>query len=350
MRILAILFLLLTLETSTLGALAAGIDWRHDLSAAAAEAKSSNKLLFVEIGAPWCGPCRSLEKLAKNKALGEWVAARFVSVHLEADDPGGKALLRKFGMNGIPALIVFDASGNFKNKKSGAPADVESLKLSLTELAGGEAAFNSFGGSSGGFNTGFQQQDQNFGADTTGGAPAPPQNPQQSQQGYQQFQQQPQYQQQYPQVQQGYQQQYPQQYQHPQQSYQQPQQQFQQSQQGFQQPYPQPVMQWQGQTPAPQQWQSNTSGQYAQPAQYPQQGGYSQQPQYPQQIQYPQQMQTSPQGQYPQQWQTTQQGQYPQQGQYQSPNQAMPNQMPSNQMSPNQYAQQYPQLPNPPQK
>ncbi|MBA3856937.1 MAG: hypothetical protein C0507_08535 [Cyanobacteria bacterium PR.3.49] len=349
MRFAHFLFLLLAFETATLGAVAAGIDWRHDIAAAALEAKSANKYLFVEIGAPWCGPCRNLEKLAKNKALGEWVSARFISVHLEADDPGGKAILRKFGMNGIPALIVFDANGNFKNKQSGAAGDVEGLKQTLTQLAGGEDAFANAGGNAAGFNSGFSQQNGGFNSGTASGAYAQPENFQQPQQGYQQFQQQqpiqPQYQQ-------------------PAQYYQQPQQGFQQPQQGYpqqvapparySQPYPQPVMQWQGQNPAPQQWQSQPAApqqwqSYPQmppssQGQYPPQGQYPQPGQYPQQTPYPSQQPFPQQGQYPQQ------AQYQAQGQNQIPNQAMPTQMQPGQMSPNQYAPPYPQSPNQPQK
>jgi len=166
--------LVVLLQVGFLSAHAADIAWRSDIAAAAAEAKSSNRFMFVEISAPWCPACRRLEKLMGSNKIGEWTNPRFVSVHLSADAPGGKALLQKFGMHGIPALLVFDPNGKFKDKMSGAPSDVEGFKHFLTKMAGGEAALANVGNAGSGNFT--PQTEPWTGGGTAGGAYPTPQD------------------------------------------------------------------------------------------------------------------------------------------------------------------------------
>ncbi|MCC7529983.1 MAG: thioredoxin family protein, partial [Candidatus Melainabacteria bacterium] len=292
--------LVILLQVAFLCAYAADINWRSDIAAAAAEAKSTNRFMFVEISAPWCPACRKLEKLMSSNKIGLWTNPRFVSVHLSADAPGGKALMQKFGMRGIPALLVFDPNGKFKDKMSGAPSDVDGFIHFLTKMAGGEAAFASAASASGG-NTSFPPQTEPWSGNGTAGGDYP--TPQDS----------------YPQA--NYEQAPPQQwFQSPppqnnlppsQQAYQQT------AQPGFQSPpsqnylppaqyqqFSQPVMQWQGQQPPNPLFSSNPHAQQ-QPQQFqPASQQYSQpQQQYPQpQQQYPQPQQQypQPQQQYPQ--------------------------------------------------
>lgn len=334
--------LVVFLQAGFLSALAAGIKWQSDIASAAAEARNTNRFMFVEISAPWCPACRQLEKLMGNSKIGEWTNSRFVSVHLSADAPDGKALLQKFGMDGIPALLVFGPDGKFKDKMSGGPEDEEGFKHFLTQMAGGEAAFanaSSAGsagsagitggaGSAGGNSPFPAQMDQGFNAGTADGAYLQPNFLPPPQQNYQQL------------PQQNYQQPAQQSYRTPtqqpfQQGFQAPQQQnylppAQYSQGGYpqgspqeqipagyssappngfapQQQYSQPVMQWQGQQPP-------TSAQYPPP-----QRQFQQQPgQYYQPGQYAQQFQQAPQ-QYPPQGQ-----QYPAGQTYPTPGQQFP--------------------------
>ncbi len=116
------------LQVGFLTASAADIKWWSDIAAAAAEAKSSNRFMFVEISAPWCPSCRRLEKLMGNSKIGEWTNPRFVSVHLSADAPNGRALAAEVWHGWNSCTSVFDSQGRFKDKMSGAPQDVEGFK------------------------------------------------------------------------------------------------------------------------------------------------------------------------------------------------------------------------------
>ncbi len=179
---------ILFLQSVTLSAFADEIIWYSDTAAAAAMAKGTNRFMLVEISAPWCPSCKALEKMMATRDLSDWTNQRFVCVRVSADTPDGLALMRNFGMDGIPSLLVFDSNGRFKSKMQGGPEDPEGYKYYLAKMAGGESAPVNVGNAS-------------SGSGTTGGAPAQPrqesqnylspsrQSYQSQQQGYQPLQQ-----------------------------------------------------------------------------------------------------------------------------------------------------------------
>lgn len=291
----------LVLQLWTPGAAIADVDWQPDLGSAMNIARSSNKLIFVKVSATWCPPCRKLEKLTHDKRVGEFLNPKFVSVKLDADTPQGAGILKKYGMRGIPALLVFGPQGDLKGKQSGAPSDIDSFEHMVTNLADGEAALSAIG-TMGGALQNFQQ------AGMYGTGQQAFQQPQQGQQMMQQFpgQQQMNYGQ--PQFSQGMQQNFgQQQFQQQPQFQQSPQfQQFQQAPQ-FQQQSGNAQASWQGLYNQLQpNGQQPSSGVPYQGSQGNMQQGFSQQG-FPQQG-YNQQ---TPQGQYQQQYQQ----QVPQQNQ-----------------------------------
>lgn len=83
-------------------------DWQKALT----EAKSKNKLVFVDVYATWCGPCRMLkQKTFTNKKVADFFNANFVNVSVDAEKGVGVELSNKFGVSAYPTLLVTDASG-----------------------------------------------------------------------------------------------------------------------------------------------------------------------------------------------------------------------------------------------
>ena len=144
---------ILIFQSGWLGAFADDIIWYSGIDAAAAMAKGTNRFMLVEISAPWCPSCKALERLMATKNIGDWTNQRFVCVRVSADTPEGLALMRNYGMDGIPSLLVFDSNGRFKNKMQGGPEDPEGYVYYLTKMAGGESAFANVGSASSGSGT-----------------------------------------------------------------------------------------------------------------------------------------------------------------------------------------------------
>jgi thiol-disulfide isomerase/thioredoxin len=82
---------------------------------AVAEASRSKKLVLIYFGASWCAACAQLEsRTFPDDELRRVVRERFVAVYVDAtddDDPRVAALGAKYRVQGLPTLIVADASG-----------------------------------------------------------------------------------------------------------------------------------------------------------------------------------------------------------------------------------------------
>ena len=71
--------------------------------------------LVVDVWAPWCGPCRMMAPHYEEAARRAGTKARFAKVNSD-DEP---ALSSRFGIRGIPTLIVF-RKGEEVARQSGA--------------------------------------------------------------------------------------------------------------------------------------------------------------------------------------------------------------------------------------
>jgi protein disulfide-isomerase len=104
--------------------------WTTDLPAALAKAGAENKLVLMDFtGSDWCPPCKALFKnVFSTRAFLDYASAHLVLV--EVDFPRGKeqtaalreaneALLKKFGVEGFPTVIVLDANGKELRKEAG---------------------------------------------------------------------------------------------------------------------------------------------------------------------------------------------------------------------------------------
>ena len=70
------------------------------------EVLQSDVPVFVDFWAPWCGPCKMLGPVIDQLADEYAGKAKVAKVDIETDD-ATKQLAVAYGVNGIPALMMF---------------------------------------------------------------------------------------------------------------------------------------------------------------------------------------------------------------------------------------------------
>lgn len=92
----------------------AEIAWRkdNDVEAAFAQAKASNKPLFLYWGASWCPPCNQVKATIFNRQDFIDKSRHFVPVYLDGDSPGAQKLGARFKVRGYPTMILFKPDGS----------------------------------------------------------------------------------------------------------------------------------------------------------------------------------------------------------------------------------------------
>lgn len=100
---------------------AAGIQFDHlSLAQAKAKAKKENKLIFIDVYATWCGPCKWLSKsVFPDAELGEYYNANFVSLKIDGEKGEGPDMMNRFDLGAYPSLLFLDADGNLLKKVEG---------------------------------------------------------------------------------------------------------------------------------------------------------------------------------------------------------------------------------------
>ncbi|AMV39448.1 thioredoxin family protein [Planctomyces sp. SH-PL62] len=105
-----------------------GLAWRSDYGQALEEARTSDRLLWIQFTGPWCPNCLRMEQ---DSFPAPAVVARsrsdFVAVKLRADVQEDLAL--SFGLTGLPATVLVDPSRNVLGVHQGylGPEDLDGL-------------------------------------------------------------------------------------------------------------------------------------------------------------------------------------------------------------------------------
>ena len=75
-------------------------------------AEKENKLIFLDIYASWCGPCKRLKsKTFSDSEVGGFYNKEFINVAIDAEKGEGIELARKYGVKSYPTLLFVDFKG-----------------------------------------------------------------------------------------------------------------------------------------------------------------------------------------------------------------------------------------------
>lgn len=87
---------------------------------ALAEAKKQNKVIFLDVYAVWCGPCKKLKKTTfNNEEAGDFFNTNFINIAIDGETPEGQKLMAKYGVRGFPTLLIVDADSNLIARTTG---------------------------------------------------------------------------------------------------------------------------------------------------------------------------------------------------------------------------------------
>ncbi|HEY8375110.1 MAG TPA: tetratricopeptide repeat protein [Nannocystis sp.] len=120
------------------GEIVSAVKWfEGDFEAALSAAKAEGKLIFMDVGAYWCPPCRKLEEQVFVRAdVGAALSAKYVSLHVDAEKGEGPELVARYKVQAYPTLLVLDANGVEKGRLVDA-MEPEELLAALEKIAAG---------------------------------------------------------------------------------------------------------------------------------------------------------------------------------------------------------------------
>ena len=86
-----------------------------------AEAKKDNKLVFIDLFATWCPPCKMMDSnVFSRKDVGDYMDKNFVSAKYSVDEGIGRELAQKYNVSSIPTYIILDNTGKVIGRVTGA--------------------------------------------------------------------------------------------------------------------------------------------------------------------------------------------------------------------------------------
>ena len=84
-------------------------------------AVKEGKLVFIDLYASWCPPCKMMERhVFSRKDVGEFMNQRFVAAKYDTDQATGKELMNRYGSGSIPLYLIFDTKGELLGRIQGA--------------------------------------------------------------------------------------------------------------------------------------------------------------------------------------------------------------------------------------
>ena len=84
------------------------------------QAKSENKLVFMDCYTSWCGPCKNMaDKVFPQKAAGDYFNPRFVCVKYDMEKGAGVELAKKFEVHAYPTFLMIRPDGSVQHRLVG---------------------------------------------------------------------------------------------------------------------------------------------------------------------------------------------------------------------------------------
>ncbi len=85
------------------------------------QAKSSGKLIFIDVYTSWCGPCKQMAKNTfTNDQVGELFNAKFINMKLDAElEADGIKVAQDYKVTAYPTLLFINGDGKLVKRVVG---------------------------------------------------------------------------------------------------------------------------------------------------------------------------------------------------------------------------------------
>jgi len=90
--------------------------FNNNLQSAITMAQSRGKLIFVDTYAPWCIPCKEMEKVFRDPKLANYFNNTFVNIRIDMDSEHGKSMHNQYQVIFLPTMMILDKDGRVKYK------------------------------------------------------------------------------------------------------------------------------------------------------------------------------------------------------------------------------------------
>jgi len=83
-------------------------------------AKKENKLIFLDVYATWCGPCRRLASITfPDPEVGKYYNDRFINVKIDGERGEGPMIRQRYAVRGYPSLLFINHKGEVVHRTAG---------------------------------------------------------------------------------------------------------------------------------------------------------------------------------------------------------------------------------------
>ena len=84
----------------------------QDMLAANQKGMEEGKMLFVDVYATWCGPCKMMDRdVYSDAGVGRYMNTHFVNVRMDGETPFGRKYSASHQLQGFPSMFVFSSTG-----------------------------------------------------------------------------------------------------------------------------------------------------------------------------------------------------------------------------------------------
>lgn len=91
----------------------------NNLELALQQAKEENKDIFIDTYAPWCIPCKQMDKVFLDKDLSNSFNKKFINVKIDVDSPSGKTIAKNYEVIFLPTMLILNKDGYVKHRIDG---------------------------------------------------------------------------------------------------------------------------------------------------------------------------------------------------------------------------------------